>query len=245
MELADGILMEEGFEKIFEDLYDDVPDFSHFWLVLPSEMFRTGEVSALDQEDLAHPVFYDGDTTPYVITKDSWAEIVGSTLIVGVDEDLEVEIGKIVKGQSGINFYFETDVVDDIQAIDEDAELAALLFLNTTDVLDSDFVISYTFEIEDAAKTGEYFLYELVGDELTLVQKVAVGKGDDEVDVEIARKAGDTLGQYYLSDVELAAEAAPSEEEENPNTGASEVAGVAVALAVISLVSAAAVALKK
>ncbi len=76
----------------------------------------------------------------------------------------------------------------------------------------------------------------MVGDELTLVEKVAVGKGDDEVDVEIERKAGETLGQYYLSDVELATAAAEGETEENPNTGASEVAGVAVALAVISLV---------
>jgi len=185
------------------------------------------------------------DEIPYVITKDAWKEIVGSTLIVGVDDDLEVEIGKIVKGQTGISFAVDTDVDDDVQAINEDAELAALLFFDTTNVLDSDFVISYTFAIDDAAKAGDYFLYELVGDELTLVQKVAVGKGDEEVDVEIERKAGDTLGQYYLSDVELSTATAEEGTEENPNTGASEVAGVAVALAVISLVSAAAVSLKK
>ncbi|HQQ89703.1 MAG TPA: NPXTG-anchored protein, partial [Oscillospiraceae bacterium] len=80
---------------------------------------------------------------------------------------------------------------------------------------------------------------------LTLVEKVAVGKGDDEVDVTIKREAGDTLGKYYLSDVELSTETAPAEEEENPNTGVAETAGVAVALAVLTLCSAAAVALKK
>ncbi len=224
MELVWGhsMLTEDLWDDLLDDIYEDVPD---------------GCIWYFDSEDT--------DETPYVIEKESWKEIVGSTLIVGVDDDLEVEIGKIVKGQSGINFYFETDVDDDVQAIDEDAELAALLFFDTTNVLDSDFVISYTFEIEDAAKAGDYFLYELVGDELTLVEKIAVGKGDDEVDVEIKRKAGDTLGQYYLSDVELVTETVPADNEENPNTGASEVAGVAVALAVISLVSAAAVALKK
>ncbi|HPD89350.1 MAG TPA: hypothetical protein PLU75_07780 [Oscillospiraceae bacterium] len=222
MELVDGYFMlDDVYEDIMADEYEDV---TQEWYVFEQ---------------------VESDETPYVINKDAWKEIVGSTLIVGVADDLEVEIGKIVKGQSAINFLFDTDVDDDVQAINEDAELAALNFLDTTNVLDSDFVITYTFGIEDAAKAGDYFLYELVGDELTLVEKVAVGKGDDEVDVEIERKAGETLGQYYLSDVELAAAAAEGEPEENPNTGASEVAGVAVALAVISLVSAAAVSLKK
>jgi len=201
------------------------------------------DVDILDPDHVWVPEI-DTDRTPTVITKDAWKEIVGSTLIVS-DGDFEIEIGKIVKGQTSINFLTDTDVDDDVQAINEDAELSALLFLDTTNVLDSDFTISYTFEIEDAAKAGEYFLYELVGDQLELVKKVAVGKGDDEVDVEIERKAGDTLGQYYLSDVELATAPATEEEGENPNTGATEVAGVAVALAVISLVSAAAVSLKK
>ena len=226
MELDVGYFMlDDVFDDLMADEYEDVT------------------------EDNTWPVYLDPDVEsdefPSVITKDAWKEIVGSTLIVGVADDLEVEIGKIVKGQTSINFLFDTDVDDDVQAVNEDAELAALLFLDTTNVLDSDFTISYTFEIEDAAKAGDYFLYELVGDQLELVKKVAVGKGDDEVDVEIERKAGYTLGQYYLSDVELATAAAEEEPEENPNTGASEVAGVAVALAVISLVSAAAVSLKK
>jgi len=240
MELVDGnpmFLYQNAWDNDdFADFYDDVPEFGHiYWLFWAVDPFMNGE---FDWEDQYSEV-------PYVIEKSSWAEIVGSTLIVGVDDGLEVEIGKIVKGQTAICFLFDTDVDDDVQAINEDAELGALKFLDTKNVLDSNFTISYTFEIDDAAKAGDYFLYELVGDELKLVKKVAVGKGDDEVDVEIERKAGDTLGQYYLSDVELATTAAPSEEGENPNTGATEVAGVAVALAVISLVSAAAVALKK
>ncbi len=221
----------------FDDFYEDVPMYHVFWMLWTVDPWQYNPDNP--------PEFDTSYLIPYVIEKDSWAEIIGSTLMVQAADDLVVEIGKIVKGQSSICFLSNTDVDDAVQALDEDAELVALNFLDTTNVLDSDFVITYTFEIEDAAKAGDYFLYELVGDELTLVEKIAVGKGDDEVDVKINRKAGDTLGQYYLSDVELVTEAASTEEEENPNTGASEVAGVAVALAVISLVSAAAVALKK
>mgnify|MGYP001387866575 CR=1 FL=1 len=240
MELEYGYpMVGDNWDDIFDfvmDAYDmSEDDEPYFWPLL---MGDKGEVEPLD-------ISYEFDETPYVITKDAWKEIIGSTLIVGVDDDLEVEIGKIVKGQTGICFFFDDDVDDDIQALNEDAELAALNFLDTTNVLDSDFVITYTFSIEDAAKAGDYFLYELVGDELTLVQKVAVGKGDDEVEVEIKREAGDTLGQYYLSDVELSTETASAEEEENPNTGVAETAGVAVALAVLTLCSVAAVALKK
>jgi hypothetical protein len=240
MELDYGYpLVGDSWDDIFDfvmDAYDMSEEDEHyFW---PAIMRDKGEVELMDKG-------YEFDETPYVITKDAWKEIVGSTLIVGVDDDLEVEIGKIVKGQTGICFFFNDDVDDDIQALDEDAELSALNFLDITNVLDSDFVITYTFPIEDAAKAGDYFLYELVGDELALVEKVAVGKGDEEVDVTIKREAGDTLGKYYLSDVELSTETAPAEEEENPNTGVAETAGVAVALAVLTLCSAAAVALKK
>ncbi len=240
MELDYGYpLVGDSWDDIFDfvmDAYDmSEEDEPYFW---PAIMRDKGEVVLMDKG-------YEFDETPYVITKDAWKEIVGSTLIVGVDDDLEVEIGKIVKGQTGICFFFNDDVDDDIQALDEDAELSALNFLDITNVLDSDFVITYTFPIEDAAKAGDYFLYELVGDQLTLVEKVAVGKGDEEVDVTIKREAGDTLGKYYLSDVELATETAPAEEEENPNTGVAETAGVAVAVAVLTLCSAAAVALKK
>ncbi len=241
MELDEGYPL-IGEEEDARDFVLDAYDMSeeeiegHLWV---GGVRVKGEVDMLDYID------FEIDETPYVITKDAWSEIIGSTLIVGVDDDFEVEIGKIVKGQSGICFFFDTDVDDNVQDLNKDAELVALKFLDASNVLDSDFTVKYTFEIEDAAKAGDYFLYELVGDKLTLNQKVAVGKGDDEVEVKIERKAGDTLGQYYLSDVELATEAAAAGEEENPNTGASEVAGVAVALAVISLVSAAAVALKK
>jgi len=238
MELVagDSMLTDDYLDDLFDGTYDDVPDDGY-------------HIMYVDSEDV------DGDDTPYVIEKDSWTEIIGSTLIVGVNEDdeLEVEIDKIVKGQTSISFLYDTDVDDDVQDLDEDAELSALNFLDTTNVLDSDFVITYTFPIEDAAATGDYYLYELVGDELTLVETVAVGKGDDEVEVEIEREAGDTLGQYYLSDVELSATTTDETDtttdtdttEANPNTGATEVVGVAVALAVISLVSAAAVTLKK
>lgn len=59
-----------------------------------------------------------------------------------------------------------------------------------------------------------------------------------------------TLGSYVVSDVELKAIAASEVEDgkddaKNPNTGANDVVGVAVALAAISLVAAGAVSIKK
>lgn len=53
-----------------------------------------------------------------------------------------------------------------------------------------------------------------------------------------------TLGKYVISDMKLVA-AATAEETKNPDTGANDVVGVAVALAVVSLVAAGAVSLKK
>ncbi len=223
----------------FADAYDKVPDDHVYWLfwVIDPWQYGCGEQPDWDQWSIV----------PYVIEKDAWKEIVGSTLMIEVDDDLIVDIGKVVKGQTGISFAFNTKVDKDVQALDKEAELSALNFVDTANVLDSDFTIEYTFEVEDVAKSGDYFLYELVGDELVLNQKVGVHKGDDEVDVKIKRKGGDTLGQYYLSDVELrkAQTEETGTEEENPETGAPEVAGVAVALAVVSLISAAAVSLKK
>lgn len=53
-----------------------------------------------------------------------------------------------------------------------------------------------------------------------------------------------TLTTYVVSDIKLVA-AATAEETKNPDTGANDVVGVAVALAVVSLVAAGAVSLKK
>ncbi|HNW05266.1 MAG TPA: hypothetical protein PKI76_07815 [Oscillospiraceae bacterium] len=257
MELAEGFpLIAYDFEHPwpldawddddFADAYDDVPEDHAFWCFWTVDPIKNGY---WDQCGFDWDKWNDQwSEIPYVIEKSAWAEIIGSTLIIEVDDDLIIETKKIVKGQTGISFAFNTHVDGDVQALDKDAELVALNFVDTTNVLDCDFIITYTFEIEDVAKSGEYFLYELVGDELVLNQKVAVHKGDEEAEVEIKRKGGDTLGQYYLSDVELKKEETKTDTEtetENPNTGASEVAGVAVALAVVSLISAAAVSLKK
>jgi hypothetical protein len=121
---------------------------------------------------------------------------VGSTLIVGVDEDaeLEVEIGKVVKGQTSINFRYDTDVDDDVQDLDEDAELSALLFLDTSTFL---IPISSSLHLPNRG-CGRYrrlLPLWLVGGRADAGRTVAVGKGDDEVEVEISREAGDTLGQ--------------------------------------------------
>lgn len=54
-----------------------------------------------------------------------------------------------------------------------------------------------------------------------------------------------TLGTYVISDIELKDAVKAEDETKNPNTGANDVVGVAVALAVVSLVAAGAVSIKK
>ena len=67
---------------------------------------------------------------------------------------------------------------------------------------------------------------------------------NEELEIEIEGKAGDTLGHYSIVMNAPAAPEAP-EGEENPNTGAESVIGVVAAMAVVSVAAAAAVSLKK
>ena len=66
---------------------------------------------------------------------------------------------------------------------------------------------------------------------------------DEDIVLEINRKAGSTLGEYEIVLEAPAAPEAPAEE--NPNTGAESVIGVVAAMAVVSVAAAAAVSLKK
>ena len=79
----------------------------------------------------------------------------------------------------------------------------------------------------------------------------------DEVELEIERKAGSTLGKYILSAEKVntgnggsgsgsgSNGGSGSGSENNPSTGAADMIGVASAMAVVSLAAAAAVSLKK
>ncbi|MGN0541317.1 MAG: hypothetical protein ACI4IZ_06775, partial [Acutalibacteraceae bacterium] len=90
-------------------------------------------------------------------------------------------------------------------------------------------IITY-YIVEDGKVAGQ-FTVDYMKDDI-----------DEDIVLEINRKAGSTLGEYELV---LEAPSAPSKGEENPNTGAESVIGVVAAMAVVSVAAAAAVSLKK
>lgn len=90
---------------------------------------------------------------------------------------------------------------------------------------------------------------EIFADEDTFLYEIKDGKlvksslkYDDDAGAFTGKAR--TLGAYVISDIELV-NASTTEETKNPDTGANDVVGVAVALAVVSLVAAGAVSLKK
>lgn len=84
------------------------------------------------------------------------------------------------------------------------------------------------------------FIYELTG-EGKIKKSAAKWSDDDNAWVLKTR----TLGSYVFSDKALASAADATDSTTNPDTGANDVVGIATALAVVSLVAAGAVSLKK
>lgn len=114
---------------------------------------------------------------------------------------------------------------------DSDAELSFLSFpgdttFNATATL-------YMYKDEDS------YIYEIKDGKL--VESNAKWSEDDGAWILKAR----TLGSYVFSDVELDVTEDVDDTVENPDTGANDVVGIAAALGVVALVSAAAVSLKK
>ncbi len=123
---------------------------------------------------------------------------------------------------------YNEDVNLDIVKANPDAEIA---FYNFKGAFNS----SMNFELY--AEEDE-FVYELRDGKLV---KTSL-KWDDDVSAYTGKVR--TLTTFVVSDIELV-NASTAEETKNPDTGANDVVGVAVALAVVSLVAAGAVSLKK
>ena len=177
-----------------------------------------------------------------------------------------VEIDKVATNQSGVNFLNESDeaykTVDGKKVFDN-------YYLNFygTQAIASDFNITWKlgctygellekFGLNTNESEKVTFHLNIDGKDSKLV--VDYGKVNlyDEVEIEIERKAGSTLGKYILSSAEVKAPANGGSNSgsgsssgkpgsQNPNTGAPDVIGVVSAAAVVSLAAAAAVALKK
>ncbi|MGN1110010.1 MAG: hypothetical protein ACI4QY_00015, partial [Oscillospiraceae bacterium] len=169
--------------------------------------------------------------------------------------DMLVEIPEIASSQKGVNFAgYGVEIVDAFGRTATKGTAVAVVFGYYGDqVIASDFTITVDLGVS-AYELRDYFGEKVEEEDIITYYVVKDGKVADSFTVdymkdevnedlvlEIAGKAGSTLGEY---EVVLEAPAAP-EGEENPNTGAESVIGVVAAMAVVSVAAAAAVSLKK
>ena len=178
------------------------------------------------------------NNTIYNVTSSGWFDFGGdgdrlSSVLVRLAEDEQIFA------------YWNEDPVEAIEDkyYDLDADLSYITFVANPD-LDRNAEVAIQGDYSD-----QYYLYEIVNGDI------------NEIDYEFDPDDGlftfptRELGSYVISDMELTAEAdEPAEDDEpaaddtatqNPDTGANDVVGVAVALAAVSLVAAGAVSLKK
>ena len=178
------------------------------------------------------------DNTIYNVTTSGWFDFGGdgerlSSVLVRLPEDKQVFA------------YWNEDPIEDVEDkyYDLDADIEYVNFVAKPN-LGRNAEIAIQGDYSD-----QYHLYEYVGGELEPID------ADWNEDDGLFEFTASRLGSYVISDKELVAEAdEPAEDDEpaaddtttqNPDTGANDVVGVAVALAAVSLVAAGAVSLKK
>ena len=178
------------------------------------------------------------NNTIYNVTSSGWFDFGGdgerlSSVMVRLPEDKQVFA------------YWNEDAIEEVEDkyYDLDADIEYVNFVAKPN-LGRNAEIAIQGDYSD-----QYYLYEVVNGDLEPID--ADWNEDDGLFEFTASK----LTSYVISDKELVAEAdEPAEDDEpaaddtttqNPDTGANDVVGVAVALAAVSLVAAGAVSLKK
>ncbi len=204
----------------------------------------------------------------FVISTTSFRSIAGKGITLAnkaVNPTVTVEIPKVATTQSGVNFLNDTDeeykMVDGKKVFD----YYSLTFYGTQTIA-SDFTINWKLgctygellskfglSLEESEKVKLHLYID--GKDSNLVIDYSKVNLYDEVELEIERKAGSTLGKYILSASKVSTSSGSgsgsgsnnsgSGSESNPNTGAPNVIGVVSAMAVVSAAAAAAVSLKK
>ena len=190
-----------------------------------------------------------------VVPTTGFRAIVGEDLGVQAAEGLRVDIYDIAEGQRGVNFE-----ADGVYALNAKGKIANKDAVGIYFGFLGDQKIASEFEVKvDLGRTWfelrEEFGKKVEEEDVLTYYILKDGKAfssftvdyrdidpNEEVELTIEGKAGDTLGYY---EIVLEVPAAPSEGEENPNTGAESVIGVVAAMAVVSVAAAAAVSLKK
>ena len=235
-----------------------------------------GEIFPINEEtnkaDFGYWGYYEDKVSTnkaFVISTTSFRAIAGKGITIAnsaKNPTVLVEIDKVATNQSGVNFLNESDeaykTVDGKKVFDN-----YYLTFYGTQTIASDFTVTWKlgctygellekFGLNTNESEKVTFHLNIDGKDSKLV--VDYGKVNlyDEVEIEIERKAGSTLGKYILSAEEVKApsnggsnsgsgSSSGKPGSQNPNTGAPDVIGVVSAAAIVSFAATAALALKK
>ena len=162
--------------------------------------------------------------------------------------DVDAYFNVRLEEQATVNMHYTTKVIKSIVQANEDADLSFLQFNGNPTF---DFNGTLIYNVNDMDKT--WYLYEVNSENKLVKTKAEYDKEEGTLTLKTK-----TLSSYVISDKELKTVAASdsdsndssngssgSNKTENPATGSVDFVNVAVALAVVSLVAAGAVAMKK
>jgi len=189
-------------------------------------VYIAGEKKAANANDytedmLINTVLYAEDAAGYITFTDGFA----LTGLVKVAKDEKAQV------------YFTTIGEDDADAIEEYLGEDYDAIVEEYNFGGSGFEADVEFTYEAYSDDPHYF-YAWDGEKFVDLE----GKYNDDEEVDAYEFTAAAKGIIIVTDVEIAAAGADTK---NPDTGANDVVGVAAALAVVSLVAAGAVSLKK
>lgn len=245
---------------------DTVEYYSEYYKAgAKGELFPINQ--ATEKSDFGYWDYYENKVSTdkaFVISTTSFRSIAGEGITLvndAKDPSVIVEIDEVAATQNSVNFLNESD--EEYKKVDGKQVFSHyyLTFYGTQTVA-SDFTVTWKPGVTYAellTKFGlntnesekvKFHLY-MDGKDTELVIDYSKVNLYDDVELEIERKAGSTLGKYVLSasKVDLSGNGtgsgSGSANENNPQTGAEAPIGVVAALAVVSVAAAAAITLKK
>ena len=208
-------------------------------------------VATIGTEDDPYEVFYDEANIVITEDRDTDYDYAEDTLYTVTDPEdkaygtFEYDFGSDEQYGVSVRVYedeelfleISEDADKDILKANADADADYIDFVEW--VAAPTFTSNVTLEFYGAEEDD--YIYEIKDGKLVTPSRL---KWDD--DAEVWTLTTRTLGAYVVSDIKLANAVAEADADvSNPDTGANDVVGIAGALAVVAMISAAAVSLKK
>ena len=215
-------------KKVSTQTYTIIVDESVANVVAYIEGTKKADAAANIWDDMdKNTVLFAEDAAGYV-KFDNGVSLAG-TVKVAKDEKAQVYVLDAAETETADEDLY--DAIDAYLGEDYDAIVEWYNFCGTG--FDNEVAFTYEAYAEDP-----HYFYQWDGEKFVDLE----AKFNDDEDVEAYEFTADAKGVIIVTDVEIVA---AEEETKNPDTGANDVVGVAAALAVVSLVAAGAVSLKK